>query len=127
MNDKALELWQRLAMAINEETINDGGTLARNNHRIWRGYLHKWTNKEWFAIYGLLADLQEQHPELFRKDQTKALARALNILVAEHTVNQRCLDTAENKSAYWQMIMVMRELWNSANKAQPADIFTIED
>jgi hypothetical protein len=124
---RGLELWARLATAINEETLNDGGILDKNNHRLWRGYFHKWTNQEWLDILSAVADVQDAEPTLFRKDQERALARALNTIVDQHMTNGRCLDTKANKHTQWHMAMVLRELWNAASQQPAPDIFTIED
>ena len=107
---RGIELWAKLAEAINEESVD--GVIDRNCHRLWRGYLNKWTNAEWFDILTAVSELQEIEPDLFLKFHNTALTTAAEILVKEYRMNPRCLDTKENRADYWRLAMTLREVWN---------------
>lgn len=122
---RGIELWAKLATVINEESV--AGEMQKNSHRLWRGYLNKWTNTEFLDILAAVSELQDQRPDLFLKFHNKALAEAAQILVRDHKVNPRCLDTKDNKDVYWRLAMTLREVWNrvEADANTPKNLITI--
>jgi hypothetical protein len=117
-----IELWAKLAEVINEESV--AGEMQKNSHRLWRGYLNKWTNTEIFNILAAVSLVQEARPEMFQKFHNTALAEAAKILVRDYKMNPRCLDTKSNKDVYWRLAMTLREVWNqvSADAAEPQNL-----
>jgi hypothetical protein len=122
-----VEKWAKIAEVINEEIEKSSDkVLKKNNHRLWKGYLHKWTNEDWLDILSAVADIQDADQSLFRKDQERALTKAAEIISKEHKTNGRCLDTQEHKHDYWHMVMVLKELYNLLQEPQVPHIYDIE-
>jgi len=123
---RGVEKWAKIADVINEEIEkSEDKILKKNNHRLWRGYLHKWTNEDWLDILSAVADIQDADPDLFRKDQNRALDKAAEIIYKEHKTNGRCLDTPEHKHDYWHMVMVLKELYNLLQQPQKPHLYDI--
>jgi len=116
---RGCDLWQQIASVVNEEIEKSPDKiLKKNNYRLWKGYLHKWDNQDWIDILHAVSEIQTIKPEVFRRDQERALNKAAEILVENRKTNGRCLDTQEHKHDYWHMVMVLKELWNELEKPE---------
>lgn len=126
MNQKintGIELWSRISELVNFETAVTG-ILEPNNKAVWR-VMNTWSNREWFSILCVVAEIEEQQPELFTKSQKQALQKAAGILVTQAQQHSRCLDTPPNRKLYWQFVMTLREVWNKIHQTtEPLFKFT---
>ena len=117
---RGCDLWGQIATVVNEEIEKSPDkVLKKNNYRLWKGYLHKWDNQDWIDILTAVSDIQQIKPDLFRRDQERALNKAAEILIENRQTNGRCLDTQNTKHEYWHMVMVLKELWNELQKPEP--------
>lgn len=113
--ERGLDLWADLSQALNLIAL-EHGEIPRGDKTIWKNYLNRWGNREWFDILSLLAELQLQEPTAFQPFHNRALNQAARILVSDHNLHPRVLDTKGNKEHLWRLAMTLREVWNNLNK-----------
>lgn len=109
----AVDLWYEIATLLNN-IVKEEGEISIDDKRIWDGYLHRWTNEEWMLIVQAVYELNQDHPELFKRYHVDALEATILALSAGHQ-NSRIMDKRKNKGTEWRMIMTLREVWNNAN------------
>jgi len=116
--ENGLDLWQAIAETQNK-IIRKDKVINKDNPEIWQGYLHRWDNADWEAVLIAVATLNQQHPDMFKKFQKDAFQDAAKTLIKHMDTTDRVLDKKLYKHKAWKMIMVLRELWNSAPKYTP--------
>jgi len=90
--------------------IQESGAIDINNKTIWDGYLHRWSNQDWAAMFEVMGHITTQ---TFNTQpwHERNLADALEVFIAEQH-QPRCMDQRHNKKRAWKMIMTMREVVN---------------
>ena len=128
--EQGVELWDQIATQLND-IIKLDGELHIDDKRIWDGFLHRWTNEEWMLLVQAAYKLYEQHPELFKPFHKAALEDAI-LALSMAGKNLRVMDTKKNKGTEWKMIMMLREVWNTAqgvyipNQPQKSNVVNIK-
>lgn len=112
--EKGVDTWADIAHTLNE-IIQESGPIDINNRRIWDGYLHRWSNKQWGEMLAAMGTLLEQYPHLAQPFHHRAWEQARDAFVKDSASDARCMDSKTNKKYAWKAIMAMRELYNTAN------------
>jgi hypothetical protein len=112
--EQALDLWQSFAEMQNS-IIKQQGDINKDDARMWKGYLHKWSNTEWRIVLEAVGELLTAHPNIFKRFQRDAFVKAVQTLLKYESSHDRCLDTKINKHIAWKMAMTLRELWNQCH------------
>ena len=110
--ESGVDLWAEIAHVQNT-IIQEDGKIDKDDQRIWGPYLHKWQNEDWRLMLQAVVELYDQHPEMFESYHIPKVLAAV-IVLKEHTEHTRILDTKEHKKTAWAMIMLLREVWNTA-------------
>lgn len=111
---QGVELWGEIAEQLTD-IIHEDGKILKDDQRIWRPYLHKYSNLDWRMMLEAAVELHDQHPEMFESYHIPKLINAV-IVLTEHYDTPRILDTKRYKSIAWAMIMLLREVWVKARQ-----------
>lgn len=102
-----------IAECLNNIITTTGKKIDINNKTIWDGYLHQWTNNDWYdMLEGFNAILQSQ-PDAVKTFHKNNYEKAVIALKKDHNASDRALDKKNNKRIAWAMIQTFREVWNS--------------
>jgi len=115
--EQALDLWQSFAEMQNS-IIKKEKVIDKDDARMWKDYLHKWSNTEWRMVLEAVGELLTAHPDLFKRFQRDAFVRAVQTLLKYESSHDRCLDTKQHKATAWKMAMTLRELWNQCQQQE---------
>jgi len=106
---RGIDLWEEIALKLNDIILTTGDEIKANNHGIWNGYLHRYTNDDWDDMLTALEMIFKQYPEHFRGYDISNIRKARTALDPN---THKCLDTKPHKSKAWATIMTMREVYN---------------
>lgn len=70
------ERWCELAEFLNKKIIDSGEPLTINQHDIWNGYLHEYTNKDWQDFIHVLLVVYDKYPQYFKSFNEDAMVEA---------------------------------------------------
>ena len=115
------DLIESLCDMLNGE-IRKGGMLKRNNHTIWQGYLHQWTNSEWEKVLDGFEHMCSAKGTMLTHHQQDALDKARFNLKKFYSISNRCMDIRKGSRLYnqygidtqvdtWRFMMILREIY----------------
>lgn len=73
---ETVERWCELAEFLNKKIIDSGEPLTINQHDIWNGYLHKYTNQDWQDFIHVMNIVYEKYPQYFKSFNEDAMVEA---------------------------------------------------
>jgi hypothetical protein len=121
IQEEGIRLWEEIARALNGEILLNG-RLQKNNAYIWGQFLHRWRNLEYAQVLGVMRELMDTNPELFKSFHESAVLTAEQVLIRNwdkptgkdkvYSAEGRILDQRAHKEVAWKLIMTMREVWN---------------
>jgi hypothetical protein len=117
-----IDKFQHIAkVQVDWRMTNGGKDIERDNTAIWDGFLHRLTNDDWFDILCVFPMITKEHHVFLRSYQDNGYERCCKTL-ERYWDTPRCLDIKnsrmDNKRIQWQMIMIIREVYETINNTQ---------
>lgn len=123
---RGMDKWADLASLLNHISYTEG-EISRNDERIWDGYLHRWSNRDWLDVLHAIAEVQAAWPDLIKPFQAKTLTTAAALILKYKDEHPRVLDTREHKKTAWAAAMCLREIYNAVEQqSQRTSLFEVE-
>lgn len=114
---QALDLWQEFAEKLRHIRQTEG-SIKKNDHRIWDGYLHIWDNTHWISVLTEVSELYKRYPEYFESFHVDALKECAKVLTKNASGHSRVLDTRDYKHLVWKTSMMLDEVWYAVSQQQ---------
>jgi hypothetical protein len=110
--NNGLELWEQIALDLNEIITSTGLKIDINNRTIWDKWLHQLTNDQWEDMLSSFATVYAEDNSVAEYYNKSAIERA-RVVLLKGDPSKRILDQKINKKTAWAAMMSLRETWNN--------------